>query len=72
MIIPHKDLSPDTLHGLIEEIVTRDGTDYGEHEISTQRKVEQVIAQLERGEVYILFSELHETCTLVNKDTLGK
>ena len=72
MIIPHKELSPEALQALLEEIVTRDGTDYGESEMPTQRKVEQVLAQLERGEVFILFSELHESCTLVNRETLGR
>ncbi len=69
MIIPHTELSPEALQGLIEEIVTRDGTDYGEYELSTQEKVQQVINQLERKEVVIVFSELHETCTLMPADT---
>ena len=30
IIVPWKDLPPDTLHNLIEEFVTRDGTDYGD------------------------------------------
>ncbi|MDH5185281.1 MAG: YheU family protein [Gammaproteobacteria bacterium] len=29
MIIPHTNLSPEALQDLLEEIVTRDGTDYG-------------------------------------------
>lgn len=67
MIIPHTELSPETLHNLLEEIVTRDGTDYGEREISTEEKINQVIVQLERGEIVIVYSELHETCTLKSK-----
>ncbi len=29
MIIPHHMLSPETLHGVIEAFITREGTDYG-------------------------------------------
>jgi len=72
MIIPHTEVAKDTLHALIEEFVTRDGTDYGEHEVSTERKVQQVMDQLERQEIYIVYSELHETCTLKTKQELGK
>jgi len=72
MIIPHTEMAPNTLQALIEEIVTRDGTDYGEHDISTSIKVQQVMDQLEREEIYIVYSELHETCTLVTKETFSK
>jgi len=72
MIIPHTDIAADTLHALIEEFVTRDGTDYGEHEVSTEQKVQQVMRQLERQEIFIVYSELHETCTLKTKQDLGK
>ena len=72
MIIPHTEMAPNTLQALIEEIVTRDGTDYGEHDVSTFIKVKQVMDQLEREEIYIVYSELHETCTLVTKETFTK
>lgn len=71
MIIPHTEIAADTLHTLIEEFVTRDGTDYGEHVVSTARKVQQVMGQLERKEIYIIYSELHETCTLQIKETIS-
>jgi uncharacterized protein YheU (UPF0270 family) len=31
--IPYDQLNPETLHGVIEEFVTRYGTDYGEIEV---------------------------------------
>lgn len=37
--IPYDQLYPEALHGVIEEFVTRDGTDYGEIEISMETKV---------------------------------
>jgi uncharacterized protein YheU (UPF0270 family) len=69
MIIPHADIATDTLNALIEEFVTRDGTDYGDIETSTATKVQQVMNQLERKEVFIVYSEEYETCTIKTKDT---
>lgn len=71
MIISHTDIAPDTLYALIEEFVTRDGTDYGDIETSTATKVQQVMNQLERKEVFITYSEEYETCTIKTKDTFG-
>ncbi|MGF1910179.1 YheU family protein [Vibrio kasasachensis] len=61
MIVPWQDVSPETLENLIREFVLREGTDYGEMEISLQDKVDQVKTQLASGEAAIVFSELHET-----------
>ncbi|EDK27250.1 hypothetical protein VSWAT3_16715 [Vibrionales bacterium SWAT-3] len=61
MIIPWKDIEPDTLENLIKEFVLREGTDYGDVEISLQNKIDQVKHQLASGEANIVFSELHET-----------
>jgi len=67
MIIPHTDIAPATLNALIEEFVTRDGTDYGDIETSMATKVQQVINQLERKEVFIVYSEEYETCNIKTK-----
>jgi len=69
MIISHTDIAQDTLYALIEEFVTRDGTDYGDIETSTATKVQQVMNQLENKDVFITYSEEYETCTIRTKDT---
>ena len=61
MIVPWQDISAETLENLIREFVLREGTDYGDMEISLQDKVDQVKAQLASGEAVIVYSELHET-----------
>ena len=61
MIIPWQDIAPETLENLIKEFVLREGTDYGDVEISLQSKIDQVKQQLQSGEASIIFSELHET-----------
>ncbi len=55
------DVSPEALRGLIEEFVTRDGTDYGDVERSVEEKIAQVTAQLASGEARIVFDPETET-----------
>lgn len=61
MIVPWQHIASDTLDNLIREFVLREGTDYGESEISLQDKIDQIIAQLRSGQAMIVYSELHET-----------
>ena len=65
MIIPWQDLAPETLESLIESFVLREGTDYGEHERSLEDKVADVKQQLQRGDVVLVWSELHETVNIM-------
>jgi uncharacterized protein YheU (UPF0270 family) len=67
MIIPHSQISPEALQGLIEEFVTRDGTDYGEFEISLAQKVKQVEHQLKRGELVIVFDAASESVSILTR-----
>lgn len=70
MIIPYDQLNTDTLTALLEEFVSRDGTDYGDEEIPLDRKVAQVKAKLVSGEAVILFSESTGQCNIVPKSIL--
>lgn len=54
MLIPYQLLEPDTLDALLEDFVTRDGTDNGDDSSLSQR-VAQVRRLLERGEIVIVF-----------------
>ena len=54
--VPYLDLSENTLHGVLEAFVLREGTDYGSQEYSLEQKVEQVMQQLKRAEVSIVFN----------------
>ena len=49
MQIPHTALSPEALQNLIEEFVTREGTEYGARDYSLADKVRQVLRQIETG-----------------------
>jgi uncharacterized protein len=67
VIIPPQSLSADALHGLIEEFITREGTDYGWDEVPLATKVEQVRRQIEKGDVVIVFDSASETVSLLTR-----
>ena len=67
MIIPYQQISPEALQGLIEEFITREGTDYGEVEFSLAQKVKQVEQQLARGEIVIAFDVSTESVSILTK-----
>ncbi len=66
--IPYDQLNSDTLYGVIEEFVTRDGTDYGEVEVSLETKISQVLRQLKSGKAVIVFDQATETCNILRSD----
>ncbi|MDA3787914.1 MAG: YheU family protein [Desulfobacula sp.] len=66
--IPYDQLSPEALNGVIEEFVTRDGTDYGEIEVALETKIAQVLGQIKSKKVVIVFDQESETCTILKND----
>jgi len=61
VVVPYTELDADLLRSVIESFVLREGTDYGEREISLADKVDRVIRQLERGDAQIIFDPQTET-----------
>lgn len=61
MRIPHDALQPDTLAAVVQEFVTRDGTDHS----SVEQRVAAVMRQLVSGDVEIYFDPETETCNIV-------
>ena len=53
--VPHGELSPEALTGVIQSFVLREGTDYGEREFTLEQKMAQVRAQLETGDAQIFY-----------------
>ena len=64
MNIPFQELAVETLTAIIEEFISRDGTDYGVHETSLEKKVQQVMNQLQRGEIVVTFDQESQSCDL--------
>lgn len=61
MHIPHTQLSCSALKAIIEEFVTRDGTDYS----SVDRRIDCVLLQLESGKVELHFDSESQSCQIV-------
>jgi uncharacterized protein YheU (UPF0270 family) len=72
VIIPYEKLSPAALRGLIEEFVTRDGTDSGYTQKSLEENVEMVKNQLRGGEAFIFYDEATRTTNIVSKNILNR
>ena len=62
--IPWEELSADALMGIIEEFVTREGTEYGSSDVSLDKKCQQVKSQIIAGEVMITFDDDLQTCSI--------
>jgi len=72
MEIPYQNLKKELLTAMLKEIVTRDGTDYGEQEKTIEAKVAGAMRSLEEGKACLYWDTESETASLhsvVNKPT---
>lgn len=53
--VPWQKLSPDALEGVLDEYVSREGTDYGDYATNMAAKKQQVLKQLQQGIATLLF-----------------
>lgn len=72
MVIPHQQLSPEALTGVLESFINREGTDYGDREWNLADKVAQVRAQLDSGEVVLVFDAATEEINLMLRRDLPR
>jgi uncharacterized protein len=61
MLIPDTLLSAAALRAVVEEFVTRDGTDHS----SVERRVEAVMGQLVAGQLELHFDDATKTCNIL-------
>ena len=66
MLIPYDHLEADTLTRLIEDFVTRDGTDNGD-ETPLETRVQRVRYALNKQQAFIVFDPDSQQCTLMLK-----
>jgi uncharacterized protein YheU (UPF0270 family) len=64
MIIPYEMLDAKTLNAVIEEFVTRDGTDFSD----IPSRVDDVRRLLKNGEIEVVFDEENESCNIRKKE----
>lgn len=64
--VPYEQVPPESLTELIKAFILREGTDYGAQEARLDTKVEQILNQLKRKEVKIVFDLASETFSIVS------
>lgn len=67
-IIPVNKLSANALEGVIEEFITRSGTDYGAVEASLETRGKQVKNKLRDGSAVLVFDDETETTNIFLAD----
>jgi uncharacterized protein len=67
-IIPVNKLSAKALQGVIEEFISRQGTDYGEIEASLETNFKQVKHKLQNGLAVLVFDDETETTNIFPAD----
>ena len=65
--IPLDRLSPDILRAIIEEFVTREGTDYGETCYTLEEKVTHVRRALEKGAASVVYDPVADSTTIIER-----
>jgi uncharacterized protein YheU (UPF0270 family) len=68
MQIPVDRLDPDTLTRVIEEYVSREGTDYGLSSPDLVAKVESIRRKLKKGDAVLVYDEVSESCHILSRD----
>lgn len=67
-LIPVNKLSTRALQGVIEEFISRNGTDYGAVEASLETSIRQVKSRLKSGSAVLLFDDETETTNIFLAD----
>ena len=67
-IIPVNKLSAKALQGVIEEFISRSGTDYGAIEASLETCIRQVRAKLKSGSAVLVYDDETETTNIFPAD----
>ena len=65
IFVPYTELSEGALRGVLESFVLREGTEYGERDVTLDQKVAQVTRQLQRGEARIVFDPESESIDIM-------
>ena len=67
--VPTSQLAEQTLHALLEEFASRDGTDYGVKELTLDEKVGRLRQQLDASRIMLMYDSDSEQWDLVKRDS---
>jgi uncharacterized protein len=65
VLVPYTELTAELLRAVVESFVLREGTDYGDRELSLDEKVARMIAQLKKGEANLVFDPESDSVTIL-------
>ena len=65
--VPYLDINPETLRNMVEEFVSRDGSDWGDTGGSMEDKIKQVLRQFESGKIKVVFDLTSQSANIVSK-----
>lgn len=66
MIIPPEKFTEEVLKNLLESYISREGTDYGERELSLEEKVNDLLRNVYLGEALISYDEDSQSVNLIS------
>ena len=72
MEVPYQQLAPETLRKVIEDLVTRDGTDYGDFEKTLEQKAATLLRLLETGAAKLVVDLATESIGLMTPEELKR
>ena len=67
-VIPPSDIPDEQLQALLESFVLREGTDYGDSELSLAEKLRTLTASVKKGETLVVFDVTSESFNILNKN----
>ncbi len=70
--IPLERMEADILRAMLEDFASRDGTDYGLHELSLEEKVANLQAQLQAGDLAVVYDLASEEWDLLDRKKLAE
>lgn len=70
--VPYQQLAPETLRKVIEDLVTRDGTDYGAVEKTLDQKAAALLRLLETGAAKLVVDLATESIGLMTAEELER
>jgi uncharacterized protein YheU (UPF0270 family) len=65
--VPYLDINPETLRNMIEEFVSRDGSDWGDAGGTMEAKIEQVLSQFKAKKIKVVFDLTSQTANIATK-----
>ena len=72
VVIPYEQLSASALEGILEEFISREGTNYGFYEYTVKEQLVKARLMLEEGKVSIVFDAVLERSHIIDERQLAE